>query len=82
MNELPKLEMTTDYEIKINYDDNIDSIKYIDFKSYKSQIAFYEKYKDNPSLIMIDFPNTWKDYCKNNKEFRDWLFNKLFKLEE
>jgi len=53
-------------------------------ENYKSQIAFYEKYKDNFLIFKLDYPEVYKDYYdnyawKSNVQYRDWLFNKLFK---
>jgi len=91
MNELPKLE------IFIRWDDDITKhIKgqqAIALETYKSQIAFYEKYKDNIELFYYEFDeyksfiDEWAIKYPNNKLyiedlFKDWLFNKLFKLEE
>lgn len=92
MNEIPRLKVirpsnksTTRFEGFL-YEGNLKEVN-----------AFYDKYKDNPWLFFKDFPKEQKNNsisnigmsidmkwisCKvNNKDFKDWLHDLLYKVE-
>lgn len=81
MSEIPK--------IKINKPLNKDYIDGVIFETnYKECLEFWDKYKDNISLFVKDYPQyeleMWEIKMKQNKYYnseKDWLHDKLFKEE-
>ena len=87
--EIPKLEV-----IECDYINNGVNGEYIDLDNLKEVIAFWNKYKDNFTDFIRDFPQYLKPnkidcvkwnmegiifYCKiNDIDYNDWLFNELF----